>query len=735
MAGRDETFELEKLPGGIGGEKAQRLAWLKRKGYVTPDGLVVPAAVDDVVGSVVGWVDDETRYVVRSSADCEDGQFHTFAGQFDSVLDVQGVASVVEAVLRVRASGRSQRVDAYRAATVGEVACIVQPMIHARVGGVVFTRNPVTGLDEVIVEAVAGRSSQVLADGLEPDRWVHRWGDFIAAPGESILDPSLITAVVDGARTIAAAFGRPLDLEWVWDGDRLWWVQLRPIGGLDVTVYSNRIAREVLPGAIKPLVWSVNVPLVNGAWIRLLEEATGPTSLVADDLAKAFAYHAYFNMSLMGEIFAHMGMPRDSLELLLGLPGGPDRPTMRPSAHTIRLLPRMLVFATRRGRAAKKTTTILGEAPERLSPVVSLDIGQSTDGELWEAVRHLDNVVGSIAEANIIVPLLFNIWSAVLRRQAPGEHLLEHALDETLAIELADHDPQVWLERLARADDGESAERAREEFVRRFGHLSDSGNDISTPTWAEQPDVVDKLFAAAAISQDRLPRRTWNDYLAQLPRRHRILMVRLGRQVRRYRMLREAVGSLYTYAYGLYRPIFLEFGTRLANSTRLENVDDVFYLTRAEVADPPDNARDLVAVRRAELADSLDLQLPEVIFGDSFTPSTRPELLAGTLTGTAASRGRYTGPVRVITSVAKIDLLRAGDVLVVPFSDVGWTPLFGHAGAVVAESGGLLSHSSIVAREYGIPCVVSVQGATSLADGTIVTVDGFRGEVEVHPNG
>jgi len=75
--------------------------------------------------------------------------------------------------------------------------------------------------------------------------------------------------------------------------------------------------------------------------------------------------------------------------------------------------------------------------------------------------------------------------------------------------------------------------------------------------------------------------------------------------------------------------------------------------------------------------------------------------------------------------------MEPGDVLVIPFSDVGWTPLFAKAGAVVAESGGILSHSSIVAREYGIPAVVSVPNACQLQDGTLVTVDGFQGVVSI----
>jgi pyruvate,water dikinase len=85
--------------------------------------------------------------------------------------------------------------------------------------------------------------------------------------------------------------------------------------------------------------------------------------------------------------------------------------------------------------------------------------------------------------------------------------------------------------------------------------------------------------------------------------------------------------------------------------------------------------------------------------------------------------------VRGIQDFSKV---KQGDVVVIPYSDVSWTPLFARAGAVVSESGGLLSHSSIVAREYNIPAVVSADGAMRLSDDTLVTVNGHTGEVVIH---
>ena len=159
---------------------------------------------------------------------------------------------------------------------------------------------------------------------------------------------------------------------------------------------------------------------------------------------------------------------------------------------------------------------------------------------------------------------------------------------------------------------------------------------------------------------------------------------------------------------------------------RVDEVRDLL-LNGASTTDPAE----LVNLRRAEMADLTEVDMPETIFGDDFFPA-RPGLLqAAQLSGVATSRGRHRGTLRVVKGIEDSPRVEAGDVIAIPFSDVGWTPLFARAGAVIAEAGGMLSHSSIVAREYRIPCVVSVPGATRLPDGATVVVDGYTGTVTV----
>jgi pyruvate,water dikinase len=125
-----------------------------------------------------------------------------------------------------------------------------------------------------------------------------------------------------------------------------------------------------------------------------------------------------------------------------------------------------------------------------------------------------------------------------------------------------------------------------------------------------------------------------------------------------------------------------------------------------------------------------DITLPSVIYGDQ-PPPLKVETVTR-LKGIPTSRGQYRGHVKVIRGIQDFHRLEDGDVLVIPYSDVGWTPLFIKAGAVIAESGGILSHSSIIAREYNIPAVVSVPHACHLQENILVTVDGYHGEVVIH---
>lgn len=747
------------------GQKAARLGWLADHGFRVPDGFVVPPGpMDDRLRVAIGERLDPTgAYAVRSSADVEDGAGASFAGQLESVLDVAGVDAVVDAVEHVRRSTAAPRLVVYAGrhgidpGTIS-VAVIVQRMVVPVVSGVAFSRNPLTGLDEVVIEAVPGRGDALVQDGTTPDRWVHRWGDLVEQPSSPRMSERLAAEVATATRRIAAAFGAPVDVEWVYDGTDLSWVQVRPITGIDaIPLYSNRIAREVLPGIIKPLVWSLNIPIVNRAWVTLLTQAIGANDLRPDQLARSFGHRAYFDMRAMGDVFVALGMPRESLEVLLGLPKGSEPPRFRPTRATLRHVPRMLRLVRRLDRFDRRLARDIPRLETSYRQLATVRLQTLTDEDLLGRIDHLAALTERAAYLNIVTPLLMNLYGAMVRRRASAHGLdparIDPARDDP-GVRLHDPrdelvrlgerfrrlDPAVLaevrtsgLERLPAVPEAVDIQAALEAFLYRFGHLSESGNDLSVPHWREDPDAVARL-AMDARPSTAASTLTWDDVASRFGRAERAIMGRLFRRAATYRRSREDVSSLYSYGYGLLRPTVLEIARRLVERGAIEHAEDVFYLEVDELRELLRNGidvRDLVTARRASVAEAADLDLPETIVGDDYVPRHRNAGRVSDLTGVPTSRGTYVGPVRVIRSTAEFDRMRDGAVLVVPHSDVAWTPLFARAGAVVAESGGMLSHSSIVAREHGIPCVVSVAGACDLPDDARVHIDGYRGTVAV----
>jgi pyruvate,water dikinase len=221
------------------------------------------------------------------------------------------------------------------------------------------------------------------------------------------------------------------------------------------------------------------------------------------------------------------------------------------------------------------------------------------------------------------------------------------------------------------------------------------------------------------------------------PARAVLLSFLLGR-VRALAGLRELPKVTFVRSLSRSRELLLGVGAQLAREGRLERPDDIFYLhlVEARAALAGTSFREVVPERRERhLREQRRRMVPRVLLSDGTALYGNEGAEGGGITGTPASPGTYTGRARVIFDPSGAHL-EPGEILVAPSTDPGWTPLFLTAGALVMEMGGMMSHGSVVAREYGIPAVVGVLGATSmLTTGQLITVDGSRGVVSAVPQG
>jgi phosphohistidine swiveling domain-containing protein len=257
-----------------------------------------------------------------------------------------------------------------------------------------------------------------------------------------------------------------------------------------------------------------------------------------------------------------------------------------------------------------------------------------------------------------------------------------------------------------------------------IGHRGPAEVEMRSASYADDPEMLIRMVAKSLHMPTRPETQRPVIPLRARPVARLAAHQLRDREVRRDRMVR---------AIWLLRNLLRELGRRLVNSGVLGAADDVFYLLVDELDALPADAPGLVARRRTEQCRLAGLVPPAVFSGSWQAAAALATVLApgGTLNGVGVCGGRVRGRVRIV-GPDTIDDLEPGEVLVAEVTDVGYTAAFSYAAAVVTELGGPMSHAAVVAREFGIPCVVDAQDATRrLPPGGLVEVDGDTGEIRV----
>lgn len=696
----------------------------------------VPDAIRESIAQVARQVGDGDPVAIRSSATVEDMAAASFAGQYRSSLDVLGEGAVLRAVRLTWASLWHPAPCAYRR-TWGiadddiAMAVVVMRMVPARLAGVAFTLDPAGAPGRLRVEAVSGLGESLVSGERTPDVWLlPRTGGGGPAPA-----PVLEAAAM--AMRIERVCGSAQDVEWAWDGERLWLVQARPItAGLaqraddcETPVDGDELTTngigEMLPGVLSPLLWDVNSFLVEEALRNVLGELRGlPGRLGRHELVRRVHGRAALNLDLIAGAAQASGGSESEIrrQYFGGSEPGPEPANGRRSGLRTgwRLALQSLRAAGVRRRAIVESDVLLAAVAEigRGRP----DLSGHDDRWLLAYRRRLVDLGARAMTVELAVAA-----AAVAAYQQVEAFLVPHLGQREAAAAVQ----QVTA--------GAGAQAPRTGWMSRA--------IFAGPTWAE----------TGGVSRSELPPRRARPEVERLALERRLRANPSWRRVRiltgqvvdvRMHLLRrltldategllrrERVKAAVLQVGGEVRRVQLEIGRRLAGRGGLAEPSDIDLLRDRELARALAGrgpAPAVLSYRRRWLRRWLDDGPLPVRFAGS--PATAPANMPSgdRLTGWAASPGRHTGRARVVTDPL-LARLAPGEVLVAAATDAGWSPLFVAAGAIVVERGGPLSHAAIVARELGVPAVLNLAGATAVLDGRLVTVDGDAGLVIVHP--
>ncbi|MEV5895284.1 PEP/pyruvate-binding domain-containing protein [Nonomuraea fuscirosea] len=701
---------------------------------------------------------------VRSSATAEDLPGAAFAGQQDTYLNVVGEQALLDAVRRCWGSLFTERAVAYRArlgiddAEV-RIAVVVQSMVEAEAAGVMFTADPVSGdRSKIVVDASSGLGEAVVSGLVTPDHYVLRQsGEIDFAPGRrevvirgvagggvvhesgcteraERLPDAVLTELGRLGRRVAAHFGRPQDIEWAYAKGRVHLLQARPMTALPpppvgpLNPVRRRMATvlmEYLP--VRPY------PIDMTTWLPY-----GPAGLMGK-VTRSFGLRQAFEGFLEEE---------DGVVYRI-VPPSP-RPSLRMLATPFKVVTKARRYDPARWTEDRRFLDYLA-AVERMR---ARDLAAMSWAELARVPRQALDLVEPVAGLRIdylpgtglaLLRLILALrligcakWYGPLMggtrtRTSDANRALERLAEVARRTGALKGGPQP-----------EEFTRELAAFLAEYGHRESASPILVTPpTWSEAPEIVLSLVEVLAAEPPRDKPRDALDRLLTHPRlrseRRRAWMTRLVAAARAGVAFREDSHLAFMLPHPILRRSLLEMGRRLTERGVLDRPEAVFHLRLEElegIADVaalrPEDAerlRETVrarAVKREQLS-GVRLIDPAEVFGAGDTGDAL-------ITGAPAGGGTATGPVKVIREPAEFGLLAAGDVLVCPYTNPSWTPLFQHAAAVVVDTGGAASHAAIVAREYGIPAVMGTGSATSvLENGQVVTVNGDTGAVTAAP--
>jgi phosphohistidine swiveling domain-containing protein len=792
---KELTREQEPLAGG----KGRTLARLTRAGYPVPDGfLALPAAfagdnlTPDAWAGVRAYLarlskgDPNGTFAVRSSALGEDSARASFAGQFETVLNVLTDEEVRQAIYAVRRSRRAARVQAYgRAQGLGEIApemaVVVQRLIRADLSGVLFTVDPVTG-DRMHMTGnfVQGLGEKLVSGSTLPRTFTlgRPQGTYDGPPELSRLARALYRTGCGLEREL----GGPQDIEWAVAAGRLHLLQARPITTLvgykaDTAEWNDSLTGAYLwsatnlaenaPAVLTPFTCSLR----RGLKVKGIDISDG-SSIGVDGhpAAGIIGGRAYINLSVQVSASRPFfgGNSRKALQQATSWWGGvPDEvevPLVPISTWTwlSKVLPRLTRYGMLMGRLRVKIPRFVAENPSRCAEMIRRIRQAGTGAELAALLR--DEIqpyslyAFSLAFAGgTDLPVRLESELRGLVGADDANALLSNL--SGLSSPLESLGPLIGLGKLARG------EMSRESYLEAYGHRGVNENEYAWARPLEDPAWLDRQLAefakapadieALMAGQQAGFAAAWERLCARYPRKEMAMRRRLEQAAQAAR-LREAARSEATRSAMAIRAFALRAG-------ELTGVgEEVFFLTIHEVLallSGDDSPRRLLPLRKSTFERYCALPpYPTIIVGrfDPFKwaadpnrrsdiflanvspvgdlrPAAAPEAEAGdAITGFPGALGVVEGTVRRLDRPEESGDFRTGEVLVTTLTNIGWTPLFPRAAAIVTDLGAPLSHAAIIARELGIPAVVGCRNATMrLKTGDRVRVNGGRGLVEI----
>ncbi|MFH1183844.1 MAG: PEP/pyruvate-binding domain-containing protein [Chloroflexota bacterium] len=779
------------------GAKAANLGELLRAGFPVPAGFVLTTQAFErflrEAGSSTQELEDATLppeleaslrrllaefggdpMAVRSSAVAEDLPGASYAGQYETVLDVRGFEGLAGAVRRCWASAFSERVADYQLAKGqdhnGGMAVLVQRMVQADAAGVAFSANPVTGdRGECVVNAVRGLGERLVSGRATPDEWVARGNNVQSRNvSEGAINVSQARAVVELARRVESHFGTPQDIEWAITNGEIFLLQARPITALPgASDQETRAFPHIADPSASDLTWEWDDEHSAVPMFPLLGDAVNPVWTGGSahrarwlNIPYVVEYRVVHGYAYYTEHFLEAN--RDKVVEQV-------KQAKRAHARVLREYWDHEVWP-----AYSETYEWMRNLPVATAPLS--DVAKAWDS-FWERSPRLMGLHYMISTVvHQVLDDLVELYVSLFGGASPSEamtllqgssnelhrathdlfDLAEAARASTTVTGLILEDADLALTTLMETAEGRGFIDRLNAFLRLHGHLGQLSIDIMSPSWADEPARVLIELRKQWIHKGEDPEQRRMRIVAQAEALASHARERLRGRPDDQQRFENALALAQSVApfkedhnYWLDRMLqahthrfVMKVGERCVAANVLAAPQDIVFLHIKEVSDAlkqPRDLRGLVSRRTAHYAQWKSTtpprylgKLPEASVSAPAIESNEQPGTGDVVRGMGACAGKVTGPARVVHSTEDFGRVQPGDVLVCASPNPSWVALYAIVAGLVTDSGGVLSHAAVLAREFGVPAVVGTGDATRrLRDGELVEIDGATGRVRL----
>lgn len=775
----------EEIYGAVGG-KARGLDFLKKQGYNIADGFVV-TDIGEIGESEYQEIEkafDELgalRVSVRSSASNEDGGDFSNAGQYETCLDVTR-ESLRAAVDKCMGSLCSSRAAAYSENFLGgekaKMNLVVEEMIDAQYAGVAFTTDP-SDSGCVLIEAVKGKGEQLVSGSASAYRYSVPKSGFKYEPGGGPNEQT-VRRIYEEGLNVAKAYGTEADLEWVVDkSGKLYWLQLRPItalndcgldefnpkNSLENHLLTSRNIGEMMPGSVTPLSISTSLLAIDYGMRNMLAVIGAIKSVDSKPdyyASLAVKYHLFIDMTALHIIGKKVMMAsNDSINLsIMGEHVESPDPEGKKANPFVKFVNGIkfakYLFSSKK---AKKKIVALNE-----------NLRFSADGDERAIYDEITEKLPAMNEAlcnhyicssfsGAMNSAIFIILGDSFEDKADYQNFVSALLSDIDGIESADilqslkelasvilsqNENAASLtdeELLALVTDESNGEICGlyREFLNKHGHRSIKEAELRSKAWKNDPVSLMKnlrtvMLSGSGAEENKKP-FDMDELLKGFKGSKKSGLKWVGKNARQAVRDREFSKSNIIKVIDKFKDRYALLSKMLVEKGYLSDEDSIYFLTHKEIGELLSG--DTSLKRRAVSRRNVFIESEELTFDDISIGEPKPVEISGgeaieSLKGISVCRGKRYGRAKIVKSFDDAQKIEKGEIMVAPFTDIGWSPYYSVIGALVTEVGSTLSHGAVVAREYCLPTIVNVKNATKLIhDGDCLCVDASAGVVNI----